>query len=86
MCRLVPVHRIAFKISVKKRYSEIRIWAWSWGSRWEHGEGWNAVCDGTPFERAFGEEPLINQAYGDAGAIQARLAYRRFSMKVGRVA
>ena len=35
---------------------------------------------------AFGEESLIIQAYGDAGAIQACRAYRRFSMKVGRVA
>ena len=35
---------------------------------------------------AFEERPPIIQACGDAGAIQARRASHRFSMKAGRVA
>ena len=50
------------------------------------GEGGTPSAMGLRSRGAFGEEPLIIQAYGDAGAIQARRAYRRFSMKVGRVA
>ena len=45
------------------------------------GEGGTPSAMGLRSRGAFGEEPFISQAYGDAGTIQARRASRRFSMK-----
>ena len=50
------------------------------------GEGGTPSAMGLRSRGAFEEEPLIIQACSDAGAIQARRASRRFSMKVGRAA
>ena len=50
------------------------------------GGGGTPSAMGLRLRGAFEEKPLIIQACGDARAIQARRASRRFSMKVGRAA
>ena len=50
VCRLAPVQRIAFKMSAKERCGGGCTWVRSWKRGREHGEGWNAIGNGTPFE------------------------------------
>ena len=50
------------------------------------GGGGTPSAMGLRLKRAFEEKLLIIQACGDAGAIQACRASRRFSMKEGRAA
>ena len=55
-CRLAPVQPIAFEMSVKERRRGGRTWVRSRGSRREQGEGWNAIGDGTQFEKGLCRE------------------------------
>ena len=77
VCRLAPVQRIACKMSAEERCGGGCTWVRSWERGESMGRGWNAIGNGTPLERAFEGRPLIIQACGYAGAVQARRAPRR---------